>query len=98
VGGGQQLLTVKSKELVTKCYTGSRAGPCEDGNEPSSSIQGGELLDYLSGCWLLKKDSALHAICYTTNTLSKQDESRKMCTVSLYINLVIRGCIQKFPD
>jgi hypothetical protein len=29
-------------------------GSCEDGNEPSGSIKGGEFLDYLSG--FLKKD------------------------------------------
>jgi hypothetical protein len=32
------------------------AGCCEHGNEPSGSIQGGECLDPLSNCQLLKKD------------------------------------------
>jgi hypothetical protein len=31
---------------------------CEHGNEPSGSIKCGEFLDWLSDCWLLKKDSA----------------------------------------
>jgi hypothetical protein len=30
------------------------AGCCEHGNEPSGSIKGGELLDQLSDCQLLK--------------------------------------------
>jgi hypothetical protein len=34
------------------------AGSCEHGNEPSGSIKGGEFLDQLSDCQLLKKDSA----------------------------------------
>jgi hypothetical protein len=33
------------------------AGCCEDGDEPSGSIKGGEFLR-LSGCWLFKRDSA----------------------------------------
>jgi hypothetical protein len=33
-------------------------GTSEHGNEPSRSIKGGEFLDYLSDCQLLKKDSA----------------------------------------
>jgi hypothetical protein len=33
-------------------------GCCEHGNEPLGSIKGGEFLDYLSNCQLLKKDSA----------------------------------------
>jgi hypothetical protein len=33
-------------------------GSCEHGNAPSGSIKGGEFLDYLSDCQLLKKDSA----------------------------------------
>jgi hypothetical protein len=33
-------------------------GSCEHGNEPSGSVKGGVFLDQLSGCWLLKKDSA----------------------------------------
>jgi hypothetical protein len=37
------------------------AGSCEHGNEPSGSIQGGEFLDQLSECSLLKKDSALRS-------------------------------------
>jgi hypothetical protein len=32
-------------------------GSCEHGNEPSSSVKGGEFLNKLSDCWLLKKDS-----------------------------------------
>jgi len=31
------------------------AGSCEHGNEPSGSIEDGELLDQLSDCHLLKK-------------------------------------------
>jgi hypothetical protein len=34
------------------------AGSCEHGNEPSSSIKGGEFLCWLRECLLLKKDSA----------------------------------------
>jgi hypothetical protein len=34
------------------------AGSCENGNEPSGSIRGGGLLDYLSDYQLLKKDYA----------------------------------------
>jgi hypothetical protein len=34
------------------------AGSCEHGNGLSGSINGGEFLDYLSGCQLLNKDSA----------------------------------------
>jgi hypothetical protein len=37
---------------------GRVAGCCEHGNEPSGSVKGGVFLDYLSDCWLLKKDSA----------------------------------------
>jgi len=35
------------------------AGPFEHGKETSGSIKGGEFLDYLSNCWLLKKEYAL---------------------------------------
>jgi hypothetical protein len=34
------------------------AGSCEHGNDPLDSTKGGELLDQLSDCWLLMKDSA----------------------------------------
>jgi hypothetical protein len=34
------------------------AGSCEGGNEPPGSIKGGEFLDLLRDCQLLKKDSA----------------------------------------
>jgi hypothetical protein len=40
---------------------GPVAGPCENGNESSGSIKGGEFLDYLSDSWLLKKDSAAYS-------------------------------------
>jgi hypothetical protein len=30
---------------------------CEDGNETSGSIEGGEFLDLLIDCWVLKKDT-----------------------------------------
>jgi len=30
---------------------------CEYSNEPSGSVNGGEFLDQLSNCYLLKKDS-----------------------------------------
>jgi len=33
-------------------------GSCEHSNEPSVSIKGGEFLDKLSDCYLLKKGSA----------------------------------------
>jgi hypothetical protein len=33
-------------------------GSCERGNEPSSSIKGGEIIDYLSDYQLHKKSSA----------------------------------------
>jgi hypothetical protein len=36
------------------------AGSCENGNEHSGSIKGGEFIDYLSDCELLKK--GLHRI------------------------------------
>jgi hypothetical protein len=48
----------RKKQLVRKCHTGPRAGPCEHGNEPSVSLKGGEFLDQLSDYKLLKKDSA----------------------------------------
>jgi hypothetical protein len=35
------------------------AGPCENGSEPSGSMEGGLFLDCMSDCQLLKKDSAL---------------------------------------
>jgi hypothetical protein len=38
---------------------GPVAGCCENGNEPSGSIKGGEFLDSLSDCQLLNKDFAL---------------------------------------
>jgi hypothetical protein len=38
---------------------------CEHGNEPSSSIKGGEFIDSLSACQLLKNDSAPWSL-YTT--------------------------------
>jgi hypothetical protein len=31
----------RDEELVTKCYTGLRAGPCEHGNESTGSIRAG---------------------------------------------------------
>jgi len=34
---------------------------CEHGNEPSSSVKGGEFLDQLSDYQLLKKDSDSHS-------------------------------------
>jgi hypothetical protein len=34
------------------------AGRCEHGNEHSETIKDGELLDYLSDCWLLKDSAA----------------------------------------
>jgi hypothetical protein len=34
------------------------AGSCEHGNEPSSTVKGGEFLDKLGDCQLLKKDVA----------------------------------------
>jgi hypothetical protein len=53
------------RELDGKVWTGciwlkigSVAGCCEDGNEPSGSIIGGEFIDYLNDYYLLKKDSA----------------------------------------
>jgi hypothetical protein len=36
---------------------GTTKGSCEDGNEPSSSRNAGNL-EQLNKCWLLKKDSA----------------------------------------
>jgi hypothetical protein len=38
---------------------GLATASCEHGNEPSGSMKGREFLDYLSDCYLLKKDSAL---------------------------------------
>jgi hypothetical protein len=37
---------------------GPVVGFCEHGNKPLASMKGGEFLDQLSDCWLLKKDSA----------------------------------------
>jgi hypothetical protein len=37
---------------------GQLTGCSEHGNKPSGSIKGGESVDKLSDCWLLKKDSA----------------------------------------
>jgi hypothetical protein len=36
-------------------------GCCEHGNEPSGSLKGGEFLDYLNVCQLLKRD-LLHGV------------------------------------
>lgn len=33
-------------------------GSHEHGNEPLSSVKGGEFIDWLSDCWLLKKNRA----------------------------------------
>jgi hypothetical protein len=41
------------------------AGCCEHGNEPSSFIKGGEFLDQLSDCQLLKKDSRNYVTNYS---------------------------------
>jgi hypothetical protein len=35
------------------------AGYCEHGNEPSGSVKGGEFLNWLSDCQLLKKEPVL---------------------------------------
>jgi hypothetical protein len=43
---------------VERCGLDS-CGSCEHGNEPLASIKGGEFLDNLSDCWLLKKVCAL---------------------------------------
>jgi hypothetical protein len=39
------------------------AGSCEHGNEFPGSIRGGEFVDKLSNCQLLKKNSALCSKC-----------------------------------
>jgi hypothetical protein len=31
---------------------------CKHGGDPSGSVEGGEFLDWLGDCWLLKRDSA----------------------------------------
>jgi len=38
--------------------SGSMAGSRDNGNESLGSVKGGEILDWLSDCKLLKKDSA----------------------------------------
>jgi hypothetical protein len=38
---------------------GLMASSCERGNDSSGRIKGGVFLDYLSDCWLLKKDCVL---------------------------------------
>jgi hypothetical protein len=35
---------------------------CDIGNEPFLSVEGGELLDYLSECQLFRKDSSVYLI------------------------------------
>jgi hypothetical protein len=58
---GEGLITLQYKQLVyyEMLYRASElAGSCEHNNEPSGSIKGGELVDWLGDCWLLKKDSA----------------------------------------
>jgi hypothetical protein len=37
-------------------------GFCEHGNEPLGSIKCREILEYVSGWWLLKKDSPLWSL------------------------------------
>jgi hypothetical protein len=56
---GKQLFTIKNQPVL-KCYTGPQicVDPCDCSNEPSGSIKGRELLDYLSNYLLLKEDSA----------------------------------------
>jgi hypothetical protein len=46
------MLTIHHRKgnLITKCYTGPRAGSCEHGNEPSGPIKDQEFLDSLSDC------------------------------------------------
>jgi hypothetical protein len=45
---------------------------CGYGKEPSDSIKSGEFLDWLSDCWLLRKDSD-PCISYFEGTFSKND-------------------------
>jgi hypothetical protein len=42
-------------------WTGQKpvAGPCEHGNEPSGLIKGGDYLDWMSDCQLLKDSAPL---------------------------------------
>jgi hypothetical protein len=39
---------------------------CEHGNEPSASIENWEFLEWLSNCWLFKKDS-VEFVCSIDN-------------------------------
>jgi hypothetical protein len=39
-------------------------GSCENGNEPSGSIKGGEFFDCLNDYWLLKKGSSIDLFSY----------------------------------
>jgi hypothetical protein len=41
-----------------KCYMGPLAGFHEHSNQPLGSIKDKEFSDWLSDCWLLKKDSS----------------------------------------
>jgi hypothetical protein len=53
------------------------ARPCEDGNEPSCSIDGGRFLDELSDCQLLNKDSVSWSwlVGFFNNDLYKSQRS-----------------------
>jgi hypothetical protein len=56
---GRGATTHFKSHFVTKSHKAPRTwtASCEHGNEPSGSIKGGEFLDKLSDCQLLKKDS-----------------------------------------
>jgi hypothetical protein len=43
---------------VVRCGQGPVVGSCKHGNEPSTSVKGEELLDYLSDYQLVKKNPA----------------------------------------
>jgi hypothetical protein len=39
-------------------------GPCDHGNESSGSIKFWEIFEWLSDCWVLKKDSSTSSFIY----------------------------------
>jgi hypothetical protein len=69
------------------------AGSCEHGNEPSASIKGGKFPDWLSDCYLLKKDSVpwshlvlcvADRVIATTAVQSKHTQSRYFLLLFLW--------------
>jgi hypothetical protein len=56
-------------------------GCCEHGDEPPGCIRGGEFLDYLSNCWLLKDFSP--SIYFEGDTLHQVRLSTQLVVVKI---------------